>query len=570
MKPETETFKIERIIKELQEPACYQHPVETVRVIQTHVSCVFLTGAFAYKVKKPVNFGFLDYGTLERRCFFCEQELRLNQRLCPDIYLNVVPLTVVDGRLQVGGDGTPVEWAVRMQQMDDTDLLSARLEADTINLTQIERIAQVLAEFHDHAQSGPAIRAFGRPEAVTRVIAGTLRDMDTVAGNAISARARRDIRASLENFWLREADLLCRRIQAGAIRDCHGDLRAQNICLDKRFAGGIQVFDCIEFNNAFRYIDTAADLAYLVMDLDLAGRADMRQCLINTYQQAAEDSDLEKILPFYQTYRACVRANIARLAAAEQEVAEPEREAQQELAAAAYDLAWCYAGRRKRLALLITTGLSASGKSRLAWELCRRLPAVLLSSDHIRKELAGLGATERLSPAQYTAAHRAAVYAELRRRAALSLAQGEHVILDATFLSEHERATTAGLAQAQDAEFWVLECRCPDAVIRRRLASRRSDPNGSDAYLSDAYLPVYEEQLRNFQPPASPAPEGGRDSYHITINTNQPASSAVHGVVRHFLSPPEAEGPPREPAQAEGHLAQRSHAQRKSPSKKAP
>jgi aminoglycoside phosphotransferase family enzyme/predicted kinase len=542
MKPETETFGIERIIEGLQEPDCYRHPVETVRVIQTHASCVFLTGRFAYKVKKPVDFGFLDYSTPERRRSFCQQELRLNQRLCPDIYLDVVPLTVENGRLRVGGDGTPVEWAVRMQQMDDTDLLSARLETDTIDRIQIERIALVLANFHTRAQSGPAIRAFGRPDAVLGVIAGTLHVMDTIGEGAVSAEARWDIRASLENFQRQEAELLLRRMNTGAIRDCHGDLRAQNICLDGRFDGGIQIFDCIEFNDAFRYIDTAADLAYLAMDLDLAGRADLRECLVNTYQRAAkdstdaraaEDSDLRKILPFYQTYRACVRANIALLAAAEQEVVELERVAHQELAAAAYDLAWCYSGRRRRPALLITVGFSGSGKSRLAWELCRRLPAVLLSSDRIRKERAGLGATDRLGPAQYTEVHRAAVYAELGRRAALSLGQGENVLLDATFLSEHERGAAADLAQTQGAEFWVLECRCPDAVIRRRLASRRRDPHSSDAS-----LPVYEEQLRSFQPLTPPAPEGSKDANRIVINTDQPVPSAARGVVHRFLSPP--------------------------------
>ena len=544
MKTETETFGIERIIEELQDPACYQHPVETVRVIQTHASCVFLTGRFAYKVKKPVDFGFLDYSAPERRRFFCQQELRLNQRLCPDIYLDVVPLTIEDGRLRVGGDGTPVEWAVRMQQMADGDLLSARLETDTVDRIQIERIAVVLANFHTRAQSGPAICAFGRPDAVLGVIAGTLHVMDAVGEGAVSAETRRDIRASLENFQRREAELLLRRMDTGAIRDCHGDLRARNICLDERFDGGIQVFDCIEFNDAFRYIDTAADLAYLAMDLDLAGRADLRECLINTYQRAAEDGtdrrtvedgDLRKILPFYQTYRACVRANIALLAAAEQEVVELERVAHQELAAAAYDLAWCYSGRRRRPALLITVGFSGSGKSRLAWELCRRLPAVLLSSDRIRKERAGLGATDRLAPVQYTAAHRAAVYAELRRQAALSLAQGENVLLDATFLSERERGAAAGLAQAQGAEFWILECCCPDAVIRRRLASRRSAPHSSDAS-----LPVYEEQLRSFQPLTSPASEGSRNSNRIVVNTDQPAPSAARGVVHRFLSSPGA------------------------------
>jgi aminoglycoside phosphotransferase family enzyme/predicted kinase len=522
---------LETLITDLSSPAAYPHPVEAVRVVQTHISCVFLTGDYAYKIKKPVDFGFLDYSTLSRRRWCCEQEIALNQRLCPDLYLDLVPVTRENGRFCVGGAGTVAEWAVQMRQLCEEDMLPVRLEASTAGAEEIRRIAMVLADFHTHSLRNADIREWGLHGVVARTIFNTLQTMDTLAPDAHSFQTRTEVRNYLQSFLHNESDLYLLRQRENCVRDCHGDLRTQNICLDPRFDKGIQIFDCIEFNEEFRYIDVAADLAYLTMDLDLAGRADLRELLIDAYIRARPDSSLRRILPFYRTYRACVRGNIALLAAQEPEVPKAQREAQRAVAETAYDLARCYARERVGPALLITIGLSGSGKSSLARELGRRLPAVVLSSDNLRKERAGVARTVPLNDMHYSSVERAQVYEEMIRKASGLLARKEHVLLDATFLSVQERDNARQLAGRHDAEFWMLECRCPDTVIRQRLELRRNQENASDADLA-----VYEGQRRSYVPIVPTGSEETTNQFHLVIDTEAPSCQTATRVVDSFTS----------------------------------
>lgn len=519
---------LEQLIAELSDPSAYPHPVDNVKVIQTHISCVFLTGDFAYKLKKPVDFGFLDYTTRESRHEFCTWEITLNRRLCPYLYIETVPITRQNGRLKVGGTGDCVDWAVKMRQLQAADMLAARLEAGSAGEEEIRRIALLLARFHAGADNTPAVRAWGEPDIIAGTIGRTLDTMDSLTGDHLSSQSREAIRRSLESFQTEEKGLLRERMQAGFTRDCHGDLRIQNICLDSRFDEGIQIFDCIEFNQEFRYIDVAADIAYLAMDLDLTGRADLREILVDSYRQTCGDHSLMAVLRFYQTYRACVRGNIALLAAQEIEIEEGQREAHRDMAAAAYDLARCYIRKPSGPAMFITVGFSGSGKTVLAREVARRLPAVLLSSDRIRKEMAGVAETAVLPDAAYSSERRAAVYTELCRRAAGHLARGEHVILDATFLAEQEREEARQAARKYGAEFWILECECPDSIIRERLAARQQL-----AAASDADITIYEKQLTSHEPVLPPA-GAKRNPRHLRINTALPARETAQTVTDHF------------------------------------
>lgn len=348
MSSNTDTCTLEVLLAALQSPRAYPHPTESVHVVQTHASCVFLTGEYVYKIKKPVRFGFLDYGTLERRQALCQQEVLLNQRLCPEVYLEVVPITWQEGHLRVGGEGAAVEWAVRMRQLREADMLPARLEAGTLEASILDRLARKLAQFHGQAHTDDTIRAYGEPSRIAETIRMTLQTMQEVTENTPLSECYSALGAYFEAFERTQASRLRHRVEQNHIRDCHGDLRAQNLCLDTRFGDGIQVFDCIEFNPSFRYIDTAADIAYLAMDLDLAGQAALRARLLEVYTRESNDQDLALILPFYLTYRAMVRGNIALLAARESEIPAAEREAQQTLAASAYDLARSYASSPPR------------------------------------------------------------------------------------------------------------------------------------------------------------------------------------------------------------------------------
>jgi predicted kinase len=336
------------------------------------------------------------------------------------------------------------------------------------------------------------------------------------------------IRDYARRFLDERRDLFLERLSAGRVRDGHGDLRAQNICLFAGLGGGIQLLDCIEFNDRFRFGDVASDLAYLVMDLDLAGRADLRQVLVDRYVARAGDPSLRSVLPFYSCYRAHVRGKIALLMAAEPEVPSAERRSQERLAAAAFDLSRSYAVRRERPALLITVGYSGSGKSALAHELARRLPAVRLASDMVRKELAGQRTASPLSSEHYTAEAREAIYAELRARARYHLARGEQVLLDATFLDPEERRQAAALAEDAGAEAWLIECRCTDAMIRRRLHRRLGKRLSSDAGLA-----VYEAQLRAFPDLGSSELELSRWR-QVCLRTNQPARQSARRFLREF------------------------------------
>lgn len=513
---------LERLLRELAAPAAYPHLVDAVRTVQTHASCVFLTGALVYKIKKPLQLGFLNYSTLDQRRYYCQQEVSLNRRLCPEVYLDVVPVVEAEGQLRVGVPGTPVEWAVRMRQIPEEDLLPERLRRDAVSADDIRRIAGVLARFHGDARTDARIAEFGTPEAVRRNVAENFAQTEGRCGAALPPGHFSAIREFALEYLARNPAAFQRRVAGGRIRDGHGDLRAQNIALCPTLGAGVQIFDCIEFNDRFRYEDVAADLAYLVMDLDLAGRVDLRRALVDEYVAVSGDPGLRDILPFYQCYRAYVRGKIALLAAEEVEIPDPERRSHAALAGAAFDLARSYAQARPRPALLITVGYSGSGKSVLARELARRLPAVRLSSDNARKALAGVGRTARLLPEAYAAQARGAVYDELRRQAAVLLAQGEHVLLDATFLPERERRAAAELASGRGAEFWMVRCDCPDTVIRNRLRQRETE--GTDS--SDAGIAVYERQREEY--PELPTEFGTEGRYFcVTVRTDEDPAAAA-------------------------------------------
>jgi hypothetical protein len=308
------------------------------------------------------------------------------------------------------------------------------------------------------------------------------------------------------------------------VRDGHGDLRTQNIALWPELGDGIQIFDCIEFNDSFRYEDVAADLAYLAMDLDLLGRADLRAHLVASYSAVSEDCDLERMLCFFQCYRACVRGKIALLALAEPEIPEQDREEHRSTAAAAFDLALSYTAERRQPTLWLTAGLSGSGKSRLARELARRLPAVRISSDEVRKQLAAVRPNEQLDAAHYSDQARDAVYEALNREAAEWLGRGEDVILDATFLDASRRFRAARWARQCGARIQVIECRAKHDTVQQRLAAR----DGSAEEASDAGWEVYRSQRERYGSALRPDP----GVPWTVADTERPAEELAGEIVR--------------------------------------
>jgi predicted kinase len=388
-------------------------------------------------------------------------------------------------------------------------MLAARLKEDSVSVSMIERISGLLARFHREAVTNSEIRLFGAPQQVRSHLEENFDQTKEFLNGVLPPSHYQTIQDYSWKFLEENNHLFLRRMQTDRIRDCHGDLRIQNICISPFHEEGIQIFDCIEFNDRFRYIDVAADLAYLAMDLDLSGRSDLRKALIDSYVKESEDQELRILLPFYQCYRAYVQGKINLLASVEKEIPESQRGKHLNLAAAAFDLALSYSKVHPRPTLLITTGISGSGKSVLARELARRIPAVIFSSDSIRKELAGASGDQPVPSRWYRPEKVAMVYGELRNRATDYLKQGENVILDATFLSSQERQAAELLASQCNARFQIVDCRVRETVARARIEERAK----LDRDYSDATPAVLQDQLSKYKEP---------EENTIQVNTEDP------------------------------------------------
>jgi len=332
------------LIAALLNPAAYPEPTSEVELIQTHISWVFITDRFAYKMKKPVDLGFLDFTTLRRRHHYLKQELVLNRRLCPEIYLSVLPVTLAGSGVRVGGRGQPVEYILKMVRLPQERMMDEVADRGELTPEVMDRLVEVLAPFYRTAATGPHINHYGEPGVITYNHEENFARMKALVGEVLSREGFETIRDFSRGFLTSQSLLFRRRLREGRIRDCHGDLHMQNICL----ANGIYVFDCIEFNPRFRYGDVAADVAFLAMDLDFHGMTELSRGFAEKFAAAAEDQELFMMLDFYKCYRACVRGKINALAAGEPEVPREERERARGEAQAYFALAGEYARQGAR------------------------------------------------------------------------------------------------------------------------------------------------------------------------------------------------------------------------------
>ncbi len=327
------------LVAALMEPAAYPEPTLRVELIQTHISLVFITDHFAYKVKKPVDLGFLNFTTLRRRHHYLNEELVLNRRLCPEIYLGVLPITVHKGRVQVGGKGTPVEYILKMVRLPQERMMDEVADRGELNTEIMDRLSARLAPFYRQAATGPSINKFGEPAVIAFNHEENFSRTESLVNEMLSRRLFDQIRNFARAFLAQRRDLFLRRIRQGRIRDCHGDLHMRNICL----ADSIYVFDCIEFNPRFRYGDVAADIDFLAMDLDFHGYRHLSRHLVEGFAQAADDPELLVMLDFYKCYRAYVRGKINAFAAQDPELTPDGREQARKTAQAYFALAGVYA-----------------------------------------------------------------------------------------------------------------------------------------------------------------------------------------------------------------------------------
>ena len=488
-----------RLIEALMSPAAYPHPVDPpVRVIETHVSWVLLTGPYAYKIKKPLRLSFLDYSTPALRRRFCDEELRLNRRYAPEIYLDVVPIGGTGGAIRIGAAQLPaIDYAVRMVQFDTSQELDALIDDDAVAREEIERLGAQVGAFHENAARAAAHEPYGSPSLVQRVTLDNFAELESLALAAPLPDQLARLRQRTADLFAAGELAMTERRTAGWTRECHGDLHCANVV---RWRGRLTPFDGIEFDPALRYVDVVNDVAFLSMDLAARGRPDLRHALLNAWTESLGDYAGLALLPYYESYRALVRAKVAGLRV--QQVADKASDAASARARVARYLGWAAAqGDRPRPRLIITCGLSGSGKTWLARQLAVEFGALHVRSDIERKRLAGLSAlADSRSPPDaglYTKEFNDRTYRRLVECARGGLLGQESVIVDAAFLRRHERQELLEVAASVGTPASIVHCTAPLDILRQRIASRRAamnDPSEADVALLDRQ-PSYWEPL---------------------------------------------------------------------------
>lgn len=481
-----------RLIERLLSPDAYSHPVADIELIETHISWVILTGEFVYKIKKPLSLGFLDFRTLEQRRHYCEEEIRLNKPWAPRIYLDVVPITVSDSAVRVGGDGTAVEYAVRMRSFEQAMRLDAQLDSGNLSSADMYELAEMLATRH---RGAPVVAAEHRETTVIRAI-----DLIRENFGPLAEVIDRSTWEQLHRWTLEQIERLepffRQRFDDGFFRDCHGDLHLGNLV---RLPEGITTFDCIEFSDELRHIDVMADIAFLIMDLAYRGDRRLAYIFLNRYLEIGGDYSGMRMLNLYYTYRCLVRAKISVIRS--QEVTDPgERRKEIEVARRYCELARLATVGRQPV-LMAMCGLSGSGKTWVSEQLMSALPAIRVRSDIERKRKFGIGELDSsesgVASGIYERSATAAVYAQLYTAAGTLLSARHDVILDASFLSRSQREAARDTARRCGAAYVQIELVADEALLRERVR-RRLEERGD---VSEADTSVLDYQLRTAEPP---------------------------------------------------------------------
>jgi uncharacterized protein len=487
-----------------------------IELVETHTSWVFLGQDTVFKVKKPVDFGFLDFTTLEKRRVACEAEVRLNTRLAPHVYQGVVPVTLDGaGRHQIGGEGNVVDFTVKMVRLADAGRADLLLERGRLATGDVRELAEHLARFHEAMPTGDAIAAFGSPDAILANIRENFAQTHDTIASHLSPREANEIETKQIGFVERRRDLFEARLRAGRVRDGHGDLRLEHVYLSE--GRPPTVIDCIEFNERFRYADVCADVAFLSMDFERLGRADLAEQFLAAYAQASGDYDLYLLVDFYESYRAYARGKVASILAADAGAEFGARERARKEARRAYLLA-LLEGREAliRPAVVAVGGVIASGKSTVAERVATMIGAPVVDADRTRKSILGVEPKARLHDAPWSGAYApeitSRVYGELVRRARCVLSSGRPVVLDASFRSSAARDDARRLARDYGVPFYFVECRAEPGECRRRLGRR-----AEESHVSDGRLEIFDEFAARWDP-AGEVPE----AEHLIVDTEKP------------------------------------------------
>ena len=508
------------LIKALSEASAYEHEVDTVTIVETHISWVLLTGKYAYKIKKPVNFGFLDFSTLEKRRFFCYEELRLNRRLAQDLYLDVVPITGSPDQPKMGGSGEAIEYAVKMIQFPAGLTLSELAVCGQLDTDEIDQITGIIAEFHETVTKAGEASPYGDSECIKHWF---VENFDHIRPLLIDDNQKMQLQAIQtwgNDEWNSKAGLMQLRKQQGHVRECHGDLHLSNMTL---INGKVTLFDCIEFNPKLRWIDVISEVAFLVIDLLHFGYDSYAYRLLNHYLQHTGDYQGVALLRYYLVYRALVCAKVSLLRHEQQR----NDNAVSDQANLKYPVFANLAERFTKIgqvALIITHGYSGSGKSTIAAQFAEKIGALQIRSDIERKRLFGFRAQEHsgsgLDSGIYTQEAGLKTYHHLAECAKIVLEAGFSAIIDAAFLKKEQRSLFQNLADECGVKFLILDFQASDEELSRRLRQRQNDA-------SEATIDVLRHQLQSAQPMSTE-----EHKFVITINTE--SDNALEKLLDYF------------------------------------
>ena len=519
------------LLAQLTQPQAFPDSLpegEIIALIQTHASAVLLAGEHAYKLKKARDFGFFDYSTPALRRHFCEQEVVLNSRLAPRVYQGIAPVLAganasfhfgplfAPGHIPEPGtqlaDGQVIDYAVVMQRLPEENTLASRVAAGTATPELLAAVAEPLARFHASVPTTKYIADFGSLRVIRGNWEENFEQMRPYIERSLTQATFDRISSYIHEFCTGYAALFATRMREQHVRDCHGDLRLQHVYVQDgqtSLTDAVSVVDCIEFNERFRYSDVAAEIAFLTMELDAAGRADLGRAFVDAYAHLTGDRALYELLPFYACYRACVRGKVLSFQLDQPEVATEQRDQACREAEKLFSLAAAYANGPTCPTLLLIGGLMGTGKSTLARILQKELGWALISSDTTRKQLADPAPSaaqhDDYGEGLYTPAWTARVYQQMFAQAASLLASGKSVLLDATFGQRANRHAAAQEAALYGANLVFVECQCSRELalqrLTRRWQARLTQPQQTGASAaSDARPDLYDAQADAWQP----------------------------------------------------------------------
>ncbi len=480
-----------------------------VEMMQTHISVVLLGRERVLKLKKPVNFGFLDYSTLEQRRIACEAEVSLNRRLCEHTYLGVQPIGQVEGLPQLSDAGPVIDYAVLMKRLPADRMLDEMVRRDVVTEAHLDRVAHRLSEFHRTARRGPEIDAWGTWEQALRNWDENFTQTSSFVGRTIETSAYQLLRDWVKQWLARNRAVLDERIRGGRVVDGHGDVRGESVCV----INGICIFDCIEFNDRFRCCDLASEVAFLAMDLDALGRPDLSYYVTERYTAHAADAGLFRLLPFYRCYRAYVRGKVLSFRLDEPEFSTADKSRAAERAAEYFELARRYATPLRRPTAVVVMGLAGTGKTSMARAVAGELGLRVVSTDAVRQELFGneKGVAD-YGQGAYSPEANQRTYQALVERGRGLMAEDGGVVLDGTFLRDEDRMAVRHMVSSAGAAVRWIECELPADLVRQRMERRRQRHEG----LSDATWDTYLHQRDEYV-----ARRGRREDGHLVVDMTQ-------------------------------------------------